>query len=299
MLAIIIPYYKLIFFEETLESLSNQTDKRFKVYIGDDASSENPMVLLNKYKAKIDYEYHRFENNLGSISLTQQWERCIALSGNEEWIMIFGDDDVLGKKVVEDFYKNLEEIEENKINVLRYSSQKIDKDGSIISQVYQHPKIEKSTDFLFRKSRSSLSEYVFKKTKINEIGFKNFPLGWFSDILAVLEFSEFTNVFSINNAQIFIRISNKSISGNDFNLKLKAESTFEFYYYLLSKKHHFFNQNQKKELCSTLYKCYLNDKKQLIYFFKISIFLLSNFQFIFFLNFIKRILVSLKNGVNL
>jgi hypothetical protein len=40
MLAIIIPYYKLCFFEENLQSLAAQTDKRFKVYIGDDASPE-------------------------------------------------------------------------------------------------------------------------------------------------------------------------------------------------------------------------------------------------------------------
>ena len=42
MLAIIIPYFKLLFFEETLQSLAIQTDKRFKVYIGDDASPEDP-----------------------------------------------------------------------------------------------------------------------------------------------------------------------------------------------------------------------------------------------------------------
>lgn len=297
MLAIIIPYYKIIFFEETLESLSKQTDKRFKVYIGDDASSENPIFLLEKYKGKFDFVYHRFETNLGSISLTKQWERCIALSENEGWIMILGDDDVFGENVVEGFYVNLNKIEENKINVIRYSSQKIYSDGSIISDIYQHPTIEKATDFFFRKSRSSLSEYIYRKVKVNEIGFKNFPLGWYSDILAVLEFSEFKNIYSINNAQIFIRISAYSISGNDFNLKLKAESTFEFYYYLLTNKVELFDEKQKKELCFVLCKCYLNDKKKLIYFFKASVSLLSNYLFKDFFNFIKLILVSLKNSV--
>ena len=299
MLAIIIPYYKLIFFEETLESLSNQTDKRFKVYIGDDASLENPMALLNKYKAKIDYEYHRFENNLGSISLTQQWERCIALSENEDWIMVLGDDDVLSEKVIEVFYENLEEIEEKKINVLRYSSQKIDKDGNIISQVYQHPKIEKSTDFLFRKSRSSLSEYVFKKTKINEIGFKNFPLGWFSDILAVLEFSDFNNIYSINKVIVFVRISDLSISGNQKNLKLKNQSAFKFYYYLLSEKSSCFNEAQKNVLILKLCKIYLNNKKQFIYFFKISFLLLSCNLITDYINFIKSIFLNYKNAPRL
>jgi hypothetical protein len=40
MLAIVIPYYKIRFFEATLQSVAIQTDKRFKVYIGNDASDE-------------------------------------------------------------------------------------------------------------------------------------------------------------------------------------------------------------------------------------------------------------------
>lgn len=39
MLAIVIPYYKYTFFEATLISLKNQTDKRFNVYVGNDAST--------------------------------------------------------------------------------------------------------------------------------------------------------------------------------------------------------------------------------------------------------------------
>ena len=55
MLAIVIPYYKLTFFEATLNSLANQTDQRFKVYIGDDASKEDTTIILEKYKGKFNY----------------------------------------------------------------------------------------------------------------------------------------------------------------------------------------------------------------------------------------------------
>ena len=106
MLGIIIPYYKLIFFESTLQSLANQTDKRFKVYIGNDASLEDCDELLKQFKGKFDFKYHRFENNLGGTNLTKQWERCIAFSEGEEWLMILGDDDVLEKDCVANFYKN-------------------------------------------------------------------------------------------------------------------------------------------------------------------------------------------------
>ncbi len=55
MLAIIVPYYKYSFFESTLQSLAAQTNKNFKVYIGDDCSPENPADLLEKYKSRINF----------------------------------------------------------------------------------------------------------------------------------------------------------------------------------------------------------------------------------------------------
>ena len=290
MLAIVIPYFKRTFFEVTLESLANQTDKRFKVYIGDDASPENPTDLLEKYKGKFDFVYHRFDDNLGSISLTQQWERCIALSGEEEWIMILGDDDVLGENVVEEFYSNLPEIKNKEINVVRFATQKIDKDGVGFSEIYTHPKLESSVDFLFRKTRSSLSEYLFRKSKVIEIGFKNFYLGWFSDVLAVLEFSNFNEVYTINNESVYVRVSALSISGNQNNLKLKAKAKFDFYYYLVSQKRSFFSEMQKEELLATILKSYINDKKQLQYLYKILKFFLKYFHIQSFYRFIKSIL---------
>ena len=289
MLAIVIPYYKLTFFEASLQSLDNQTDKRFKVYIGDDTSSENPVNLLEKYKGKFDFVYHRFEENLGGVSLVKQWERCIALSGDEEWVMILGDDDVLGENVVEAFYENLQEIDVEKITVVRYATHKINEFGNSISGVYHHPKMEASADFLFRKTRSSLSEYVFLKEKILRIGFKDFPLAWFSDVLAVLEFSEFGNIFTINKAIVYVRISSLSISGNQENLKLKSKATFDFYYFLLVQKSSYFNENQRSELRSKICKCYTNNKREINYFVKISKICLMDFLIKEYYGFIKSI----------
>jgi hypothetical protein len=276
MLAIIIPYYKFVFFEATLQSLASQTDKRFKVYIGDDSSPENPSRLLESYKDKFDFVYHRFEDNIGGVSLTQQWDRCIALSGNEEWIQILGDDDILGENVVSSFYDNLIEIEEENIAVVRLSTRKINELGNSISTVYKHPKIENSVEFLFNKIRSSLSEYIFRKSQVLGIGFKNFPLAWFSDVLAVLEFSDFKNIFSINEAVVYIRISELSISGSQNNLKIKIKSKFYFYFYLLNEKIDCFSMLEQEELRNRLNNCYYNDKYNLEILFKISKLYLSN-----------------------
>lgn len=240
MLSIIIPYYKLTFFEETLKSLAAQTCQDFKVYIGDDASPENPTDLLDAYQGKFDFVYHRFETNLGSKSLTQQWERCIALSENEEWLMILGDDDVVGENVVGEFYKNLPEIEKEEIKVVRFATQVIDGEGTVISDVFEHPKLEKSTDFIIKKInrqvRSSLSEYVFEKEQVLKIGFKNFPLGWYADDMAILDHSKYNLIYTINESKLLIRYSSYSLSGTDSNKKEKDIAKFNFFWILYSQK---------------------------------------------------------------
>ena len=293
LLAIIIPYYKIAFFEATLQSLENQTNKRFKVYIGDDASPENPSDILKKYSDSFTFKYKRFAENLGGISLVQQWERCIDLMDDEEWLMILGDDDVLSENIVEEFYNNLVHLESEKINVVRFASLKVNASGDKISKVYLNPRFEKSTDFLFRKTRSSLSEYVFKAEKVRAINFKDFPLGWYSDILAMLEFSEFDTVLSINNAVVSVRISEQSISGSSNNLEFKSQAAFHFHYYLLRKKSHFFSGEQISQLFDRISKSYLNDKKNVKYFFMISSLYIYKFRWRQYIGFLKQIYFKL------
>jgi hypothetical protein len=45
-----------------------KTDKRFKVYIGNDASDEDPTQLLEKFQNQFDFEYQYYETNLGSLT---------------------------------------------------------------------------------------------------------------------------------------------------------------------------------------------------------------------------------------
>ncbi|RYJ50877.1 glycosyltransferase family 2 protein [Flavobacterium petrolei] len=262
MLAIVVPYYKFTFFEETLQSLASQTDKRFKVYIGDDASIENPNVLLKKFQRKFNFVYHRFEENLGGTSLVKQWERCIELSNDEEWLMILGDDDVLGENVVEAFYANLLEIEKERINVVRFASQLIDGSGVAISGLCIHPKLEKSTDFIIKKinkqTRSSLSEYVFEKEHALKIGFKNFPLGWYADDMAILDYSNYNLIYTINESRLLIRYDSYSLSGNDCNKIEKDIAKFSFFWLLYSQKIDKFNPSQVSLLRRYLLASFLN-----------------------------------------
>lgn len=233
MLAIVIPYFKLRFFEETLQSLANQTDKRFRVYIGDDASPEEPTCLLNKHDGCFDFVYYRFSANLGATSLTQHWERCIALTGNEEWMMILGDDDVLGEHVVAEFYQHLPEVEKEGINLVRFATQVFYVEENKVSHVFEHPQFEKATDAFWRKfiekTRSSLSEYIFSRESFDEFKFKNFPLAWHADDLAWLEFSNCGFIYTVNQSTVIIRLSDLNISGRTDNQFLKEKARFLFF----------------------------------------------------------------------
>ncbi len=249
MLAIIIPYFKLTFFEETLQSLTNQTDKRFKVYIGDDASAQNPSDLLNKYYDKLEFVYHRFDTNLGEISLVKQWDRCIALSRNEEWLMILGDDDSLGDTVVEEFYRNLPEIESKSINLVKFATQSVNKMTNSVSEIFVNQKFEKATDFYYRRylglARSSLSEHIFRRESYLKYNFKNYPLAWHSDDYAWISFAEDKPILAINEALVLISVSNESISGITTNVFKKNIAESIFFMDLIKHKLNLFHRKQR------------------------------------------------------
>lgn len=248
LLAIVIPYYKRTFFEETLQSLANQTDKRFKVYIGDDASLEDPSALIEKCNNQFYFVYHKFEENLGGISLVKHWERCIALSENEEWLMILGDDDVLGENVVEAFYKNYNLLTK-KSNVVRFASVNIDGEGKKTSEIYTHRTQEKATDAYFKHFmetvRSSLSEYIFRRTSYNQFGFADFPLAWHADDKAWLDFTQCGILYTINKAIVYVRLSSENISGRKDNESFKRLARKLFFQDIICYKLKHFSKEQK------------------------------------------------------
>lgn len=263
-LAIVIPYYKIDYFEATIQSLANQTNTSFHAYIGDDASNNPPSVLLEKYNDRFTFTYYRFNNNLGGISLVKQWERCLKLVNNESWVMVLGDDDILQPNVVASFYEHLSEIENNKSSVIRFATQIINELGVSISGVFQHPKLETAVDFLIRKfkggTRSSLSEYIFKKEMVDNICFKDFPLAWSSDTLAVVEFSNNQNIYTINEAIVNFRLSGKNITSQS-DSKEKNFAWFQFYYYLLIKYGKKYPDHLVELLFDKIEKTQLNNKK--------------------------------------
>jgi len=221
-LAIVIPAYKPEFFAQALESISNQTCKDFVLYIGDDASPYDLYSIVKEYETNIEIVYKRFDENVGGRNLVEQWERCIALSKNEEWIWLFSDDDVMDKNCVESFYNkvNCEEFD-----LCRFDLKLID-DNNNITGLSCYPELESVIDYIksrnnFEKS-SAVTNYIFSRSiYLKENGFEKFPLAWCSDDATWFKFGREKGIFTINGTFVSWRNSSENISNNNKDFKLK------------------------------------------------------------------------------
>lgn len=267
-LAIIIPYYKIDFFEKAIQSLIAQTNKNFVLYIGNDASPDDPAYIIDTYLDPGKYHYFNYSANLGGKNLALQWERILE-NVKENWFLILGDDDMISENFVDEFYHHLSTIEENNINVIKYSQALIDEKDNILTSFTKYNTIESAVNLWLQKiyegHRSSLSEHIFRKRAYQKYKFKEFPLAWHSDDLAVLEFSDFGSVYCINRAKTFVRISSSSISGDIENKAFqeqKTEAKYQFFGYLINTYFNKFNSETLQKLINVhLHFCWQNKKR--------------------------------------
>ncbi|MEQ1858115.1 MAG: glycosyltransferase family A protein, partial [Longimicrobiales bacterium] len=214
-LAIVIPAYKPDFFRAALASVADQTDRRFRVYVGDDAGPpEIAGVCAEAAASGLDLVYHRFEENLGGRSLTAHWNRCVALS-NEPWVWLFSDDDVMGPDCVAAV---LDEIATGKTTeVLRFDTEVIDRRGGTLEVNPAHPEVETGTDFIYSRLRgernSYVVEYVFRRAAFDRAGgFPDFPVAWCSDDVAWYSFSGGGGIRTLRRGLVRWRASGVNIT---------------------------------------------------------------------------------------
>ncbi len=238
MLAIVIPVYKVKFLAKTLESLCSQTNRDFKVYVGDDNSPDDIEACINLFKDKLPLTYKKFEDNLGHISLTKQWERCIGLIKDEKWIWMLPDDDTASMDCVESFYKGLNAIAVKQF-LFRFQTDHIDEKDIKLYETNLCPPSESNVDFVIGKLQfkrnSSLAEYIFSKDMFEKCGgFIDLPLAWGSDDLLWVKLSQENDIVTLPFGKVSLRQSNLNISNNTFYTKEKFEAKYKYLLLLLS-----------------------------------------------------------------
>lgn len=233
-LAIVIPYYKIDFFEETLQSIATQSNRDFVLYIGNDASSDDPLPLIEKYLNDISYFYFDYKDNLGGKNLALQWERILK-NVKEDWFQILGDDDMISENFVDEFYKNLRTAENKDISVIKFSHQIIDENKTVLHTINTDEKIIAAPELFKRKYKglmpSSLSENIFALSAYKKHLFLKIPFAWGADDFAILTFSGLNDILYISTAKVTVRIFGSSISGD-----LSLQSIKDLGYHIMREK---------------------------------------------------------------
>jgi glycosyltransferase involved in cell wall biosynthesis len=289
-LAIIIPYYKVEFFEETIKSVAAQSNRDFTLYIGNDASPENPLPVIDPYFSSGEYHYYHYEENVGGKNLTLQWERILE-NVQEDWFQILGDDDILAENFVNEFYKVLPYAESHTISVMKTVHHHIDDAGHLIRINDYKTSTFNAVDFFQNKYRakvsSSLSENIFKTAMYRMHRFEKIPLAWGSDDIAILAFSGLGKIFYNRETFVQVRISGHSISGSE-NLQQQKYDAYNVFRetFLTKYSAHFPVDFVNEVVTKYLQYCYFRKNSAA---YSVSAYYLRNFKLFQFAKTIKKI----------
>ena len=217
-IAIVIPAFKALYLRDTLLSFAKQTNQRFRLYIGDDASPENLENICHEFSTKINLVYHRFESNIGATSLVAQWNRCVQLC-REPWVWLFSDDDIADENCVEEFYQTLEETRAQ-YDVYHFDVTTIDRYGNKYRELEAYGDTLTSLQFINKRLQYQISsyavEYIFSRQAFErENGFVEFPAAWCSDDASWAAFSGMKSIKTISRAKVHWRQSGVNISSAD------------------------------------------------------------------------------------
>lgn len=231
-LALVIPAYKSDFFRDTLQSIYDQSDQRFSLYIFDDASPNDLKSIVDEFSFRTDVTFQSFDENLGRKSLVKQWERCIAETGDEEWIWLFSDDDLMSPDCVKSFYDTMQK--NPGFAAYRFHTQKISAQNELIRD-NRFPDTFDGAGFLNLKlsyqQESYIVEYIFSRKAYEAIhGFDDLPLAWTSDDLFCTKLAEYGSICSIGEGNVQWRYGDSNISGKKDRagalLKMQASLRF-------------------------------------------------------------------------
>jgi len=214
-LAIVIPAFRVRFLERTLQSLAAQTDRRFRLYIGDDASPEPVADEVKKFSGQLPLVYHRFSENLGGTALTKHWDRCIALS-QEPWVWLFSDDDVMEPDCVAAFYRTLAATA-GRFDIYRFDTLFIDENDRPLKLSPPHPEQETWMEFAYFLLRflrmSTAQEVIFSRAAYDRsAGWFDLPLAWGSDHASQIIWAGTKGLRRIDGARVQWRWSGQNLS---------------------------------------------------------------------------------------
>ena len=230
-LAIVIPAFKGEFLYKTLDSLEQQTNKDFFVYIGNDDGDVEIECVIAQFLGRLNMMYTRFTKNLGGTSLVKQWLRCFQLTQGEEWLWLLPDDDYPDTNCVELFYA---QAARNDFDVFRFNAQFVTADEKLFKVNKPLPPVQDAFDSLLEKLSfarpGTVAEYIFSRKKFEQTGFAEIPMAWGTDDLLWFLMGKEKGIYGCNEASVYLRQSHLNISNNYTSLgPRKIAANFIFF----------------------------------------------------------------------
>lgn len=218
MVTIAIPAYKSCFLSDAIESALAQSYADIEVLIVDDCSPEDIKSIVNKFHDD-RLRYYRNEKNLGKDDPSMNWNRCLELAHGEH-ISILCDDDIYHPDFVAEMVSLADR--HSTCNAFRAGVQQIDSSGRITDYYPLAPEHECIEEYIWHlhsgNNRQTLSEWMFRKTPLIEIGgYANAPMAWGADCVTVYRLARNGGVVSSPKRLMNFRKSNENITGREYS----------------------------------------------------------------------------------
>ena len=215
-LAIVVPAWKPDFLRAALQSIANQTDPGFRCQIFDDAAVPEVAAICHEFP---QFDYLRFDSNLGGESLVAHWNRCLALVP-EAWVWMFSDDDVMAPNCVAAWRAARQR--QPAPRLLQFAVDMVSADLQTVLWGSTPPALESGSDFVLarlgHRRLSCVPEHVFHAPTLRELdgGFVDFPMAWGSDDATWALLGQCAGIAGVPEAKILWRQSDMNISNGSY-----------------------------------------------------------------------------------
>ena len=208
LVSIIIPIYnRANYLEKAIESVLKQTYENIEIIVSDNASTDNTMEVMQKYKDNPKIKYFRNKKNIG---MAPNWKKALYEYAKGEFAMILSDDDYLiDHNYIKEAVKSI-----NKCNSkLAFSNclQVFEKGGRIVKEELIEYKLAECNSgedlfFLWRKNNNGKPFMILLQTVI------------FDRKIATDEFEAFSNPIISTDFQLWLSFFAKRYSASFINL---------------------------------------------------------------------------------
>ncbi|MCM3590185.1 glycosyltransferase [Brevibacillus borstelensis] len=231
-LTIAIPTYnRSRYLRDVIKSVLVQTYRDFELLIVDNASTDDTTEVVKSFSdSRI-----RYVRNDKTISISENWNRCISLCGNSEYIMFFSDDDLMKETLVQRSIDILEKYPD--VAVVQSDFAGIDHNGNMISDKISNihkDQYYKPLEFIDSNLTYQYAFGIFammvrgESLKERKLEFNNKALGW-SHILMCLSLNLQYAVYFIADPLGYYRYHGTGSSGQDSRKPTVYKDVVDFY----------------------------------------------------------------------